>query len=322
MSKNKTTKSTKKTKKKYKLRNWKEYNEALKNRGRIELWVDKKTLKEWKAKAKKRKRGAQKTYSDSAINLTLQLGKVFHQKLRQTEGLVRSLFSAMGIKLRVPDYSTLSRRGSKLVVNIPKDKNKDNLVIVADSSGLKVYGEGEWKVRKHGYSKHRTWRKFHVAITPDGEIRTVELTENSVTDSEAFLSLIDQEEKTIDKFKGDGGYDTRKVYDKCRQRNITEVIIPPQRNAKIFQHGNCKSPSHPRDKNLRQIRKTSRTKWKEDSDYHVRSLVETTMFRLKTTFGDKLNARKFENQVTEARIMASALNKMMSCGMPDSYTEE
>lgn len=286
-------KKKKSSKKKYKVRNWPEYNEALKKRGALDVWIDEKALENWYAKPSGKK-GAQPKYSDMAIKITLQFGKVFRQRLRQTEGLVVSLFKLMNVMLDVPYYSTLSRRGSSAKVKLPKDE-KEKVTIVADSSGLKVYGEGEWKVRKHGYSKRRTWRKFHLAIDPDdNEIRAVEVTENSVSDSETTKGLINQEEADIEAFAGDGAYDTRTVYDLCIERNVQDILIPPQKNAKIWFHGSSSSPSHPRDANLRAIRKSSRRKWKEDVGCHVRSLSETGMFRFKTIFGDKLDARNFK----------------------------
>lgn len=314
-SKNINNKKT--NKKKYKIRNWKEYNESLVNRGRLDVYVDEYALENWNSEPSGRQ-GAQTKYTDLAIQITLQFGKVFSQKLRQTEGLVDSIFKLMNVKLDVPDHTTLNRRSGKIEIKLPKSA-KDNIVLVVDSSGLKVYGEGEWKVRKHGWSKRRTWRKIHLAISPDGEIRAAELTENSVTDSEAVPGLLKQEEVSIDKFAGDGGYDKKIVYDVGRKEGIREFLIPPQRNAVVWQHGNSKSPPHPRDENLRQIRKTTRQRWKEKTGYHVRSLVENTMFRYKTIFGDKLNARKFNNQKTEFLIGVSILNKMSKLGMPDSY---
>ena len=228
------------------------------------------------------------------------------------------MFSALGITLKVPTFSTLSRRGGKVTVDLPKDE-KENLTIIVDSTGLKVFGEGEWKVRKHGYGKHRTWRKFHVAVTPDGEVRAVELTDNSVGDNETVPSLFAQEESTIDAFAGDGAFDTRDVYDLCRERKVTRISIPPQKNAKIWHNGNASAPPHPRDENLRAIRKTSRERWKEDVGYHVRSLVETFMFRYKTVFGDRLDARNMPQQKTETLMKSSILNQMLRLGMPDSY---
>lgn len=318
----KKTAPKKKNKKKHKVRNWKEYNEMLVNRGRIDIWVEKGVLEQWFAKPpKKRKQGAKKHYSDKAIQLTLQFGQVFHQKLRQTEGLVKNIFRLMKISLTVPDHSTLSRRGETITIILPKEK-KEAVTIIVDSSGLKVYGEGEWKVRKHGYSKHRTWRKIHLAVTPDGEIREEKLTENSVSDAQVFHDLLEQESSVIEKIAGDGAYDKASVYQTCRRKGIQTVAIPPRENAKIWQHGNRKEQPHPRDENLRAIRNSSRTYWKERVGYHVRSMGENVYFRWKTILGDKLNARKLATQRTEARIKAAILNKMRVLGMPDSYAIE
>jgi len=323
MSKNKKSKkvnkkNNKSNKKSYKLRNWSEYNKALENRGRLEVWVDEEALDNWESPPTG-KPGAQKIYSDLAVEITLRFGQVFSQKLRQTVGLVKSLFEIMSIDKDVPSCSTLSRRSDSIYVDLSKSNNNEKIILIADSSGLKVYGEGEWKVRKHGYSKRRTWRKMHLIVTPDGEIRQAELTDNNISDDAAAIELLNQEDADIESFAGDGAYDTRKMYEKCKEKNIEHVLIPPQKNAKIWQHGNSKSPPHKRDENLRQIRKTTRKKWKEESGYHIRSLSETAMFRFKTVFGDKLNARNFKRQRTEFMIKVSILNKMTRMGMPDSY---
>lgn len=311
-----TTKKTK-NKKNYKLRNWKEYNETLVNRGRIDVWVEKGILEKWYSKPTG-KPGAQRKYTDKAVELTLQFGQVFHQKLRQTEGLVNSIFRIMKTELEVPDHSTLSRRGETLTVELPKE-HREIVTIIVDSSGLKVYGEGEWKVRKHGYSKHRTWSKIHLAVTPDGEIRAEKLTGNNISDEQAFSELLEQETAKIDKLAADGAYDKSTVYDTCQRREIQTIAIPPQKNARIWQHGNSKLKFHPRDENLRSIRKKSRKTWKENIGYHIRSVGENVYFRWKTIFGDKLNARKTETKETEAAIKSSILNKMRLLGMPDSY---
>lgn len=316
-SKKSSNKAKKSNKKKYKIRNWHEYNEALKRRGALDVWVDEDVLESWNAEPTFNP-GRQPLYSDMAIQLTLQFGKVFGQKLRQTEGLVRSIFNLMNIDLRVPDYSTLSRRSCSIAVKLPKS-NQDKVMLIVDSSGLKVFGEGEWKVRKHGYSKRRTWMKMHLAITADGEMRIADLTDNATADSEALLDMIDEEEALIEGLSGDGAYDQRKVYDKCQKKQIEKVLIPPQVNARIWQHGNSKAPPHPRDENLRNIRGTTRKLWKENSGYHVRSLSETAMFRFKSVFGDRLDARDYPRQRTEFLIKAAILNKMMGIGMPESY---
>lgn len=307
-------------KNKYKLKNWPEYNEALKQRGSMELWINDEVIEKWPAEPSGRP-GNQTAYSDFAIQIIIQLGKVFRQKLRQTEGLLEYVFKLMNIKLAVPDYTTMSRRAGKLNILLAKKvvgKNEKKIIVI-DSTGLKVYGEGEWKIRMHGKAKKRTWRKAHLAVTPEGEIRAAELTENNIADCEVIDNILGQENGKIDTLAGDGGYDKEIVYRVCRNRGIANILIPPQKNAKIKRHGNLKCEPHQRDENLRRIRKVGRRQWKTDSGYHVRSLAETAMFRFKTILGDKLNARKFQNQVTEFLISCNILNKMASLGMPDSY---
>ena len=97
-----------------------------------------------------------------------------------------------------------------------------------------------------------------------------------------------------------------------------EILIPPRKNARIWQHGNSKAERLKRDQNLRYIRKHGRQQWKQDSSYHMRSLAETAMFRLKTIFGDKLSARLLETQTTQALIRCLVLNKMTHLGGPET----
>lgn len=268
----------------------------------------------------KKQRGSQFDYSDQAILVMLMVKEVFHLTNRSVEGFVRSLFRMMKINLPVPDHSTLSKRGKDLKVKLPKKTNQ-SLNIVMDSTGLKIYGEGEWKVRMHGVSKRRTWRKLHVGANPeDGEIQAVILTENNISDDAAVEVLLKQIEQEIAKFAADGAYDKHKVYDCLNAHSPgVNILIPPRKNARIWKHGNTKAERLKRDENLRSIRKHGRKEWKQTSGYHVRSLAETTMFRLKTIFGDELSARLLDTQTTQALVRCAALNKMTHLGMPQSY---
>ena len=147
----------------------------------------------------------------------------------------------------------------------------------------------------------------------------IELTDNSVGDNETVQTLFDQESAEIETFGADGFYDKRNVYDACKKRNIKNIVVPPMKNAKIWNHGNIRGTPHPRDVNLRMIRATSRKSWKESTGYHLRSLAETAVFRFKTIFGGMLSARKLANQKSEVMIKTSILNAMKNLGMPDSY---
>lgn len=317
MPKRKRTQSRPKTL--YRVKNWSEYDKALVQRGSITFWMSDDFEKTWMYAGEKQ-RGSQFDYTDQAILVMLTVKEVFHLTNRGVEGFVRSLFQMLKVNLPVPDHSTLSKRGKDLTVKLPKKTNQ-SLNIVMDSTGLKVYGEGEWKVRMHGVSKRRTWRKLHVGANPEGgEIQAVLLTENNVSDDQAVEKLLGQIEQTIIDFAADGAYDKRKVYDSLNAHSPdVNILIPPRKNARIWKHANTKTERLKRDENLRAIRKDGRKEWKKNSGYPVRSLAETTMFRLKTIFGDDLSARLLETQTTQALIRCAALNKMTHLGMPQSY---
>jgi hypothetical protein len=303
----------------YRVGNWSEYEKALVERGSITIWLSKDFEKTWRYTGKKQ-RGSQFDYSDKAIEIMLTMKEIFHLTNRSVEGFVRSLFGMMKVDLPVPDHSTLSKRSKTLKVKLPK-KSSGSLNLVMDSTGMKVYGEGEWKVRKHGYSKHRTWCKLHLGGNPDtGEILAASLTGNNISDDAVVKEMLAQIEQALLSCAADGAYDKRKVYDALNEHTPeVEILIPPRKNAHIWQHGNSKEERLKRDENLRYIRQHGRQQWKDDSGYHIRSLAETFMFRLKTIFGDKLSARLPETQTTQAMIRCATLNRMTHLGMPESY---
>ena len=155
--------------------------------------------------------------------------------------------------------------------------------IVVDSTGLKVLGEGEWKVRKHGVSKRRTWRKLHLGVDEEtGIIHAVCLTKNDVDDADQVEEMLDQVKVSIDKFSGDGAYDKRKCWNALEDRLITG-IIPPRVDA-VYWEDELGLIDHPRNHILTSIELNDREKWKKRSGYHRRSLSETAMFRFKTIF--------------------------------------
>ena len=315
----KLTKKSSRPKRLYRVRNWPEYEKALVQRGSIIFWLSDDFEKVW-LYAGEKQRGGQFEYSDKAIEIMLTLKEVFHLSNRSVEGFMRSVFAILNLQLCVPDHSTLSKRGKSFTVRLPR-KTNESMNLVLDSTGLKIYGEGEWKVRKHGYSKHRTWRKLHVGANPDtSEIQVAVLTGNNTSDDAVVKEMLEQIEQTLLSCAADGAYDKRRVYDALNLHSPTvEILIPPRKNAHIWQHGNSKEERLKRDENLRYIRKYGRQQWKEDSGYHIRSLAETIMFRLKTIFGDKLSARLLETQTSQALIRCLALNRMTHLGMPESY---
>ena len=300
----------------YKITNWGQYNESLVQRGSITFWFSEDTIDKWHHTNAKSKVGHPFVYSDIAIECLLILRENFRLPYRQTEGLGKSLAQLMQIALDIPDYTSLAKRAAKSGVSLNVRKHAGPIDVVVDSTGLKVFGEGEWKMRKHGKSKRRVWRKLHLAINPDTqEIEAETLTENSCDDASQVDDLLDQVPSRIKRFGGDGAYDKWKVYKTLQKRRI-KAIIPPQRNAKIAQHGNSRGRPLSRDLAIRAIRRQGRKRWKESVGYHRRSLSETAMYRMKCCFGDHLKNRLIQNQKTETRLRCKILNKFTQLGLP------
>jgi len=313
-----------KKKHKYRIRNWHDYNTALVNRGQFTLWLDPEVLRNRRNQERTHKRGKPKVYSDQAIACVLRLREVYRLPLRATEGLLRSLLRLLNVEVPVPCYSTLSRRQAGLAVALEAPDSAGPLHLVVDGTGLKVFGDGEWKARQHGVSKRRTWRKVHLAVDQNtGYIQAAATTTNSISDGEMLPALLEQV-TPLCQVSADGGYDRRTCYEAIAGRGAVagrgaKAVIPPRRGAKIWQHGNSKQERLARDENLRRIRAVGRAKWKRESGYHRRSLAESAMFRLKTIFGASLRARSEDAQDTETMLRLNALNQMTTLGMPDAY---
>jgi hypothetical protein len=307
------------SKKQYRIQNWSDYNQSLVQRGSITFWISKDVAQGWQEPKLSGKKGASKTYTDLAIVTPLMIRSVYGLTLRATQGFVDSLFSLMKLDIKCPHYTRLSRRAKTLDAPLPRSRGIQDVVV--DASGLKVFGEGEWKVRQHGVSKRRTWRKVHFAINPDNnEIVASVLSSSDVSDGETLGELLDQIPGDLRSVAGDGAYDTVPCHREIHKSGA-QPLIPPRRNAVIHEKDDI---LHHRNKAIERIHSLgndegARKQWKEEMGYHKRSLAETGMFRLKTLFGDKLSSRIFETQATELFVKAAALNMMASLGMPESY---
>jgi hypothetical protein len=223
---------TNKPKRPYRIRNWRDYNSALVRRGSLTLWVEQGTAGRWRDTASPVGRGRRRLYSDLAITCALTLREVYHLPLRSTQGLVRSVLRLLGADLPAPHYSTLSRRAATLEVKLER-LSRGPLHLAVDSTGVKLYGEGEWKVRLHGAEKRRTWRKLHLLI----DHRTQEavacpMSEQYVLDRRELPGLLRGVEGEVKEVLGDGAYDFQDCYKAIRARGARSVI-PPQKRARV-----------------------------------------------------------------------------------------
>lgn len=305
-------------KQRHRVTNWSEYNEGLRRRGDLTVWISEEALALWSA-PRRTTRGGQPHYSDLAIEMCLTLGLVFKQPLRQTQGLMRSIARLLGIEIAVPDFSTLSRRGNGLTLcTKPAPRSDKPVQLIMDSTGLKIFGEGEWLEQKHKTKrKRRSWRKLHLGLDlVSGEIVCSDLTTDDIGDPTALPALLDQVAGPVSHFLADGAYDGDPTSDLLAARfgSLIEVTIPPPKNA-ILNPEAAEDPTA-RDCHIAEISARGRMAWQKATGYNQRSRGETLMGRWKAVIGPRLKARNFKNQKTEAKIGVRVLNRMTGLGRP------
>jgi hypothetical protein len=305
---------TNKTRHQYRIRNWRDYNRALIGRGSLTLWVEQRAIDKWRDTAAPVRRGRRRFYSDLAITCALTLREVYGLPLRSTQGLVSSVLRLLGADSPAPHYSTLSRRAASLEVKLPR-LSQGPLHLAVDSTGVKVYGEGEWKVRLHGADRRRTWRKLHLLLDHrTHEALACSVSEQYVLDRKELPGLLGEVEGEVAEVLGDGAYDFHACYKAIHARGA-RAVIPPKKRARVRGGPEFRD----RDAAVLRGREVGRDEWKREAGYHRRSLAETAMLRLKTLFSDRLKAREWRRQETELRLRCAALNRMTSLGMPRSY---
>ena len=172
--------------------------------------------------------------------------------------------------------------------------------VVIDSTGLKVFGAGEWQREKHGGQGRRTWRKLHLAVDPDtGEILASELTTTEDGDASQVGPLLDQISGPIASVTADGAYDGDPVYRIIAERDPAAAVIIPPRSTAVPSNTAETAPTQ-RDQHLQLIQERGRLGWQKAVNYGRRSLGEVAMMRYKTVIGRRLHARTLPTQKAEA----------------------
>ena len=294
----------------YRTTNWSTYNDALRKRGSLLIWLDKEMT--WHAPHEGRP-GRPPVFSNAAIQFCLSIKVLFKLPLRQTAGMVASLLRLAGLDWPVPDYSTLCRRQKTLKVQIPYRRAEGPLNLLVDSTGIKFLGDGEWQARKHGVQGRRQWRKVHLAMDiATSDIRAVEFTPSREGDSPVLPDLLGQipEDEDIGTVTADGAYDTRRCHGAVIARGGT-AIIPTRRNGRAWKE-DCPA-AKARNETLRATRHYGRAFWKRWTGYHARSRVEAKMRCLKA-FGERIAARDPDRQTAEIHIRVALVNRFNALG--------
>jgi hypothetical protein len=300
-----------------KIVNWAEYNKSLINRGSLTFWISEEILETWSPSRKARGAGRPKKYSDTAIQASCMVRFFFHLSLRSTEGLIRSLFQLMNLSLSTPSYSRICRRMKDLEIDEKKLSRHRPSHLLIDSTGLKIYGEGEWHRKIHGKSKRRKWKKLTIGICPKThEILLGIPSDDSVGDPPLFRTALEAAPSSVRKVFMDGAGDCHETYAEAEVKGV-KLITPPRKGAR-YRVGKMQTQ---RDRYIRQIYENGGgeeglKQWKQTSSYHIRSLVETAMSRIKGILGARLQSRSFRNQMLEPMIKCLIINKINKLGLP------
>ena len=299
---------------KHKVTNWREYDASLRQRGSLTVWFTAEAVEAWAAEPRTT-RGGQPWYSALAILTALTLRAVFRLAYRQTEGLIGSVIGLLGLTLRVPDHSTLSRRAATLEVPRPRS-GAEPMHLLVDSTGLKLCGAGEWLVEKHGTRTRRSWRKLHLGVDADtGQIVASALTSKDVDDGAQADPLLGQVTGPVASVTGDGAYDQEGVYASVAARHPEAAVIVPPRSSAVLSADAETAPTH-RDRHLQGIAEHGRLGWQQRSGYNKRARAEAAIGRWKQVIGDGLRSHTHERRATEMNVAVHALNRMLEFGRP------
>jgi len=302
---------------KHRVTNSAAYDAALRQRGSLTVWFTDAAIEGWRAEPRTTP-GGQPCYSPLAILTALTVRAVFRLALRQTEGLVGSIIGLLGLELRVPDHSTLSRRAKTLAVPRPQPcRDGEAMHLLVDSTGLRLCGAGEWLQEKHGTKTRRSWRKLHIGLDAEtGQIVAASLTAKEVDNGAEVGPLLDQVTGAVASFTGDGGYDQDRVYASVAERHPEATVVVPPRTSAVPSDTAGIEPTQ-RDRHLQHIAGHGRMAWQKASGYTTRARAEAAIGRFKQVIGDELHSRTDERRATEVDIAVHALNRMSELGRPN-----
>jgi hypothetical protein len=244
--------------------------------------------------------GALYRYPDTFVLLLGYMRVYFHLPFRQTKGVVAA---HAGRKVpSIPDYSTINRRVNKLDIKI-NERIGNDVVIVLDSTGIKVTNRGEWL--PHKWNVRKGYLKIHVAVDIEKKkIVSLDVTSEEVYDGSRLKELVDNalENNTLEKVIADGAYDSNENFQYLSNKNI-EAAIKVRKNSSYDRTVGC----IPRKRVvLNQLKNFER--WKSRVKYGSRWIAETVFSSVKRTFGEYVTAKRFPNMVKEMILKASLYN--------------
>lgn len=327
------------------------YTAGRRRRAALSVLLPAAVLRQWLAPAPAgaRGRGAVDRFTDAAITALLGVKLALGLSYSAVVGLVRDHFRTRGVRLPVPDESTLCRRAQRLGQRVgrPLPGGLPGVLwvlspgpgprptgVVIDSTGLAIRGPGTWRSgRPHGreadVGRTRTWLKLHLAVDPvTGQVLAAAATPPHLDDGRvgaALLHALRTAGHRLQVVAADGAYDTRGVYAAAVQAGCTQVLVPPGRNAGVWDPHGRQATAGAAIRNAHwaatvaptaDLATARRAAWKADVGYHVRSLVESAMARIGARTGSRCRLRSAAGRLAEVAALVALLNRDAALGQP------
>jgi hypothetical protein len=225
----------------------------------------------------------------------------------------------MDLYLPCPDHTTVSRRNRSVnVYRYTRGLPEGPVHFIVDSTGLKIWSQGEWHSNKHGKRRHKRWKKLHIGVDENGRILASNVTDGHEHDPSQVPSLLTQLDREIERFVGDRIYDQEVVYEAVDHHSPrAEVIVPPRKDA-VLSNNSTSVPSK-RDRHIAEIQSKGWSDWKRQSGYYLQSHAENAFYRYKKIIGGRLRAKNYDARKRETEIGCAILNRMREMDKPLSY---
>ena len=315
----------------YKVRNWKDYNKSLQKRGGIIFTFDQEYILKLYHSGKQ-ERGGIKRYSLLMYEYLLTVKILLKLPWRSTTCFVENLLKQAFPKLliKIPDYAHASREANRLRLKVKQyvPKSLAGMELVFDSTGVNVYTTSGWHQRKHGkngaYREREQWKKIHLAMDLETmQILSMAYTDSNTNDCEVVSEMSREITGDVKNVRADGAYDTEEFY-RIIEKWGAKSMIPPARTSRM-QDELKKRPKIKktyllqRDEIISMIRKYDTfdeglKEWKITYGYHRRSLIESSISRLKKTFCFYLQQKTDQGRRNEIITKINILNLMASYG--------
>ena len=276
----------------------------------------------------KSKVGKPYEYSDIFIIAGFAVKTVNKCGYRQAEGAISDYLTLIGIQ-NCPDFRTIQWRIQQLEKNdikfmIEKSTNDEEEIIdvIIDSTGIKSRKDGEYRSKMYG--KEKRWKQIHIVISKKTrKILNIKVTKAHAGDPNQFVELMEPvvKRRKVSSATADGAYGSEKNFGYCDDNDINSIIpvkinstgltTKHHRKRVVEQLGIIRKPGKYRQPTKEQKRKNLE-KWKEESGYHQRPIIECVIGVFKGVFEESVFSKREDMIEKELFLKAVIYNTFIA----------